>query len=191
MLLGLHRATRSSGSATAALLHDVGKLAIPLEILRKDGTLDDAEWHVMAQHPVIGEGILRRIPQLAPLAPIVRHEHEHWDGSGYPDGLARRPDPDRLADHPRLRRVRGDDHARPYRRALPQPTRSSSCAPVRARSSTRRWSRRCSSCSAPPTSVRVERAARRAVRGAARGYGVFGFGFGGFGGTGVVISVAL
>ena len=50
--------------------------------------LDDAEWDVMAEHPVIGEGILRRLPQLAPLAPIVRHEHEHWDGSGYPDGLA-------------------------------------------------------------------------------------------------------
>jgi len=72
----------------AALLHDVGKLGIPHDILRKDGTLDDAEWDVMAEHPVIGEGILRRIPQLAPLAPIVRHEHEHWDGTGYPDGLA-------------------------------------------------------------------------------------------------------
>jgi HD-GYP domain-containing protein (c-di-GMP phosphodiesterase class II) len=41
----------------------------------------------MAEHPVLGERILRRIPDLAPLAPIVRHEHEHWDGSGYPDGL--------------------------------------------------------------------------------------------------------
>jgi len=71
-----------------ALLHDVGKLGISHEILHKDGSLDDAEWRVMAQHPVIGEGILRRLPQLAPLAPIVRHEHEHWDGSGYPDGLA-------------------------------------------------------------------------------------------------------
>ena len=71
----------------AALLHDVGKLAIPREILRKDGSLDDAEWDVMVEHPVIGESILRRLPQLAPLAPIVRHEHEHWDGSGYPDRL--------------------------------------------------------------------------------------------------------
>ena len=71
-----------------ALLHDVGKLAIPQAILRKDGALDDDEWRVMAEHPVLGEGILRRLPQLAPLASIVRHEHEHWDGSGYPDGLA-------------------------------------------------------------------------------------------------------
>jgi diguanylate cyclase (GGDEF)-like protein len=86
MLLGLTRETVER-IGHAALLHDVGKLAIPFEILRKTGTLDDAEWDVMAQHPVIGEGILRRIPQLAPIAPIVRHEHEHWDGSGYPDGL--------------------------------------------------------------------------------------------------------
>ncbi|HYI20927.1 MAG TPA: diguanylate cyclase [Solirubrobacteraceae bacterium] len=71
-----------------ALLHDVGKLAIPPAILHKEGELDDQEWSVMVEHPVLGERILRRIPELAPLAPIVRHEHEHWDGSGYPDGLA-------------------------------------------------------------------------------------------------------
>jgi diguanylate cyclase (GGDEF)-like protein len=73
----------------AALLHDVGKLAIPNEILGKDGALTEDEWSVMAEHPVLGEQILRRLPQLAALAPIVRHEHEHWDGSGYPDGLSR------------------------------------------------------------------------------------------------------
>ncbi|HWT22438.1 MAG TPA: diguanylate cyclase, partial [Solirubrobacteraceae bacterium] len=72
----------------AALLHDVGKLAVPSAILAKDGELDEHEWSVMAEHPVLGEQILRRLPQLAALAPIVRHEHEHWDGSGYPDGLA-------------------------------------------------------------------------------------------------------
>jgi putative nucleotidyltransferase with HDIG domain len=71
-----------------ALLHDVGKLAIPNEILHKPGPLTAAEWRVMADHPVIGERILRRTPQLAHLAPIVRHEHERWDGRGYPDGLA-------------------------------------------------------------------------------------------------------
>ena len=88
MLLGL-TADAVERVGQAALLHDVGKLAIPHEILHKDGSLDDAEWRVMAEHPVIGEGILRRLPQLAPLAPIVRHEHEHWDGTGYPDGLIR------------------------------------------------------------------------------------------------------
>ena len=71
-----------------ALLHDVGKLAIPNEILHKPGPLTDAEWIVMAEHPVIGERILLRTPQLSHLAPIVRHEHERWDGGGYPEGLA-------------------------------------------------------------------------------------------------------
>jgi diguanylate cyclase (GGDEF)-like protein len=70
-----------------ALLHDVGKLAIPNEILHKPGPLTDDEWLVMAEHPAIGERILRRTPQLEHLAPIVRHEHERWDGGGYPDGL--------------------------------------------------------------------------------------------------------
>jgi diguanylate cyclase (GGDEF)-like protein len=87
MLLGL-TADAVERVGHGALLHDVGKLAIPPTILHKGGALDDAEWSVMAEHPVIGEGILRRLPQLAPLAPIVRHEHEHWDGSGYPDGLS-------------------------------------------------------------------------------------------------------
>jgi diguanylate cyclase (GGDEF)-like protein len=86
MLLGM-TADAVDRIANGALLHDVGKLAIPDAILRKDGTLDDDEWGIMAEHPVIGEEILRDLPGLAPLAPIVRHEHEHWDGSGYPDGL--------------------------------------------------------------------------------------------------------
>jgi HD-GYP domain-containing protein (c-di-GMP phosphodiesterase class II) len=73
--------------AHAALLHDVGKLAMPNEILHKRGPLTPEEWKVMAEHPVAGERILLRIPDLAVIAPAVRHEHEHWDGSGYPDGL--------------------------------------------------------------------------------------------------------
>ena len=71
-----------------AMLHDVGKVAIPNEILYKPGALDDQEWAVMREHPVIGERIIRRTPELSGLAPIVRHEHERWDGGGYPDGLA-------------------------------------------------------------------------------------------------------
>ncbi len=73
--------------AHAALLHDVGKLAIPAEILEKNGPLTREEWNVMAEHPVVGERILMRTKDLGGLAPIVRHEHEHWDGTGYPDGL--------------------------------------------------------------------------------------------------------
>jgi diguanylate cyclase (GGDEF)-like protein/putative nucleotidyltransferase with HDIG domain len=71
-----------------AMLHDIGKIAIPNEILYKSGPLSPSEWETMRGHPVIGERILRRTPELAPIAPLVRHEHERWDGGGYPDGLA-------------------------------------------------------------------------------------------------------
>ena len=89
MLLGL-QTDQAERIAHAALLHDVGKLAVPNEILHKPGPLTPEEWLVMADHPVAGERILLRIPALAMIAPIVRHEHEHWDGSGYPDGLSGR-----------------------------------------------------------------------------------------------------
>jgi diguanylate cyclase (GGDEF)-like protein/putative nucleotidyltransferase with HDIG domain len=72
----------------AALLHDIGKVAMPDEILHKPGPLDEREWEIMYEHPVIGERILRAIPGLGTVARIVRHEHERWDGGGYPDGLA-------------------------------------------------------------------------------------------------------
>jgi len=71
-----------------AMLHDVGKVAIPNEILYKPGPLTSEEWEIMREHPVIGERILRRTPELASIAPLVRHEHERWDGDGYPDRLS-------------------------------------------------------------------------------------------------------
>ena len=71
----------------AAQLHDLGKVAIPSEILHKPGPLDDDEWEVMRTHTPVGERILRSVPELADVATIVRHSHEHFDGSGYPDGL--------------------------------------------------------------------------------------------------------
>jgi diguanylate cyclase (GGDEF)-like protein/putative nucleotidyltransferase with HDIG domain len=73
---------------TAALLHDIGKVGIPDEILHKQGPLDDREWEIMRQHPVIGERILRAIPGMGAVARAVRHEHERWDGGGYPDGIS-------------------------------------------------------------------------------------------------------
>jgi diguanylate cyclase (GGDEF)-like protein/putative nucleotidyltransferase with HDIG domain len=73
---------------SAALLHDIGKVAIPDEILHKPGPLSEQEWLLMRQHPLIGERILRVVPGLGTVARIVRHEHERWDGRGYPDGLA-------------------------------------------------------------------------------------------------------
>jgi diguanylate cyclase (GGDEF)-like protein len=74
--------------ARAAELHDVGKVAIPDEILSKPGPLDEAEWAFMRRHTIIGERILMAAPALRPVAGTVRSSHERWDGSGYPDGLA-------------------------------------------------------------------------------------------------------
>jgi HD-GYP domain-containing protein (c-di-GMP phosphodiesterase class II) len=72
-----------------ALLHDVGKIAVPNEIINKKGPLDDAEWAVMRQHTIEGERMLGRVGGvLAEVGTIVRASHEDFDGSGYPDGLA-------------------------------------------------------------------------------------------------------
>ncbi len=73
--------------ARAAELHDIGKLAIPDEILHKPGTLDDGEWQLMRQHTIIGDRILAASPAMRPVAEIVRATHEHYAGGGYPDGL--------------------------------------------------------------------------------------------------------
>jgi diguanylate cyclase (GGDEF)-like protein/PAS domain S-box-containing protein len=72
----------------AASLHDVGKAAIPDEILNKAGPLDDAEWAFMKRHTVIGERILASAPALTRASKLVRWSHEHFDGTGYPDQLA-------------------------------------------------------------------------------------------------------
>ena len=69
-------------------LHDVGKVAIPPQILEKPGPLDSAEWEVMRTHPVIGEEIVRGVAALREAAAAVRHHHERYAGDGYPDGLA-------------------------------------------------------------------------------------------------------
>ena len=74
--------------STAALLHDIGKIAVPDQILLKPGRLDSNETLLLRQHPVIGEQIVRRSAMLRECAPIIRHHHERWDGAGYPDCLA-------------------------------------------------------------------------------------------------------
>jgi diguanylate cyclase (GGDEF)-like protein/putative nucleotidyltransferase with HDIG domain len=73
--------------AAAALLHDIGKVAVPDSILSKPGALNDEEWAVMREHTIVGERILRAVPGLGPVARIVRHGHERFDGTGYPDRL--------------------------------------------------------------------------------------------------------
>lgn len=72
-----------------AYLHDLGKLAIPDQILRKPGKLDPDEWAVMQTHAERGAGIAARLPNLEPgVLDVIRHHHERWDGAGYPGGLA-------------------------------------------------------------------------------------------------------
>ena len=71
----------------AAKLHDIGKTAIPDEILNKPGPLDQDEWEFMRRHTVIGERIILAAPSLAPSAGLVRSSHERFDGTGYPDAL--------------------------------------------------------------------------------------------------------
>lgn len=70
-----------------AFLHDVGKIAIPDAVLLKAGRLTAAEYELMQQHPVIGDHLCGELRLLADVRPIVRHHHEHPDGSGYPDHL--------------------------------------------------------------------------------------------------------
>ncbi len=71
------------------LLHDIGKLAVPDEILSKAGPLTDEEWAIVRRHPVVGSTLLHTIsPGLDPIAAAVHAHHERWDGSGYPDALA-------------------------------------------------------------------------------------------------------
>jgi len=74
--------------ARAAQLHDLGKVAVPDEILVKPTALDEREWSFIRQHTVVGERILRASPAFRGAAAIVRSSHERWDGTGYPDGLA-------------------------------------------------------------------------------------------------------
>jgi HD-GYP domain-containing protein (c-di-GMP phosphodiesterase class II) len=102
-----------------ALLHDLGKLAVPDAILHKPGPLSDREWELMREHPAVGAQVAAGVPALAHLADTIRAGHERWDGSGYPDG--------RLGgDTPRVARIVFTCHAyramtsrRPYRPALP------------------------------------------------------------------------
>jgi two-component system, cell cycle response regulator len=72
----------------AAALHDVGKIAIPDDILDKKGPLNEVEWEFMRRHTLIGARILGTAPAMQEVARLVRSSHERWDGAGYPDGLA-------------------------------------------------------------------------------------------------------
>ena len=70
-----------------AQLHDIGKLAVPDDILKKPGPLTPEEEVFIRQHTIVGERILSAAPALQRVAALVRSTHEHWNGGGYPDGL--------------------------------------------------------------------------------------------------------
>jgi HD-GYP domain-containing protein (c-di-GMP phosphodiesterase class II) len=102
-----------------ALFHDIGKIGVPEAILAKPGPLSDEEWKVVRLHPELGARILAPIERLEQVCEIVRHCHEHWDGSGYPNGLVG----EEIPLESRVILVCDAYHAmttdRPYRRRLP------------------------------------------------------------------------
>jgi HD-GYP domain-containing protein (c-di-GMP phosphodiesterase class II) len=71
----------------AGLLHDIGKIGVPEAVLRKRGPLEESEWALMRNHPIVGAQIVAPFEFFAGGALVIRHHHERWDGSGYPDGL--------------------------------------------------------------------------------------------------------
>ena len=71
----------------AGMLHDIGKVGIPVEILQKTTSLTTDEWEIMKQHPQMGVEILAPVAKFGPILPIVKAHHEKFDGSGYPFGL--------------------------------------------------------------------------------------------------------
>ncbi len=102
-----------------AMLHDIGKIGIPENVLKKPGKLDDEEWEIMKQHPTIGaEKVLAPNEALREFIPIVKHHHERLDGRGYPDGLKG----DEIPLEARIVSVADAYHAlvsdRPYRKGM-------------------------------------------------------------------------
>jgi len=102
-----------------ALLHDIGKIGIPDTILFKPGPLDEKEWQVMRQHPEQGAEVLKSFPQLACALSVVRHHHERWDGTGYPEGLVGEAIPLSARIFAIADTLEAMCSNRPYRRALP------------------------------------------------------------------------
>ncbi len=104
----------------AALLHDIGKIAVPSEILNKPGPLTDEEFEQVKRHSIAGPRMLERVPRLRPSLPLIRSAHERWDGAGYPDGLVA----EQIPLGARIIAVCDAFHAmtsdRPYRDAMPR-----------------------------------------------------------------------
>jgi HD-GYP domain-containing protein (c-di-GMP phosphodiesterase class II) len=104
---------------TAALFHDVGKIAVPDDILTKQGDLSPSEFAILSRHAVRGADIVGKLSRLQDAVPFVRHHHERWDGRGYPDGLAGSSIPIEAAIIAVADAWDAMTTSRPYRRALP------------------------------------------------------------------------
>ena len=86
-IMGLPR-TELAFLRQAGLVHDIGKIGIPDQVLRKKGKLTDEELHLIRLHPILGASILSRFPNMERMIPVVLHHHERWDGAGYPSGVS-------------------------------------------------------------------------------------------------------
>jgi len=103
----------------AGYLHDIGKIAVPDAVLLKPGRLTEAEWQTMRSHVEIGVSICAPLRTLRPVLPIIRHHHEHGDGSGYPDALKDEQIPTLARVFQVVDVFDALTNDRPYRRALP------------------------------------------------------------------------
>jgi len=111
--------TRREALEFGAILHDIGKLEVFIDILSKKEELTPEEWEVMRRHPEFGAHMIEKIDYLAPVVPMILHHHERWDGSGYPGGLVG----EEIPEEARLLAVIDSFDAmttdRPYRSAMP------------------------------------------------------------------------
>ena len=114
-----------------AVFHDIGKIAVPEAILNKPGPLTPAEREVMERHTLAGEEILAPVEFLAGVRKLVRHEHERWDGAGYPDGLAGEEIPLGSRIILACDALHAMTSDRPYRAALPVERRARGASPPR------------------------------------------------------------
>jgi putative nucleotidyltransferase with HDIG domain len=117
--IGLDDEAQLKALEAAALLHDIGKLAVPEHILNKPGRLTAAEFEKMKTHAPVGAEILAEVAFPYPVVPIVRHHHENWDGTGYPDGISGTNIPIGARILSIIDCYDALTSDRPYRRALP------------------------------------------------------------------------
>ena len=133
-----------------AIFHDLGKIAVPEAILNKRGPLTASERGEIEQHTIVGERILSSVPFLKDVLPLVRHEHERWDGRGYPDGLEGEDIPFGARIILACDAFDAMTSDRPYRPGnVPCPGQGGADRRGRHASSTSAWCPRCCECSTP------------------------------------------